>query len=154
METWEVCPRVPLLWTVIPNCIQGSAVMHNDWYIHQANKCNRDRNGSITLRKMSFYIRDEILQNYTNQQSQHGWEVNTFVFVYLSQISLSSSSLHRYQATNIPCGPTLLLTAFASPGQRIHMHPIPSESCLSYVIRVSIWWSVHWPMSTYLSRVA
>lgn len=127
--------------------------MRNDWYIHQANKCDRDRNGSITRRKMSFYIRDEILQNYTNQQGQHAGKLTPLsldTFPRFLSAALHYISIRRQ---TFPCSPTLLLTAFASPGQRIHMYPIPSESCLSYVIRVSIWWSVHWPMSTYLSGV-
>lgn len=68
-------------------------------------------------RKMSFYIRDKILWNYTKQNVDLGqnWKAKKSFFVYFSELSLSKCSLHSYQRQMSSCGSTLLVTAFVSP---------------------------------------
>lgn len=84
--------------------------MHNGWYIHWANRYNRHRKGSVSHRKMSFCVRDELLLDYTNQQSQPWPKVGsktTFDFGYFSKISLSTSPLRLYQVINVSLSRTV-----------------------------------------------
>lgn len=89
---------------------------------------------------MSFYIRDKILQNYTNQKAGLGqnWKAKKALSLR-TFLNFLSVNVH-YVATKDKCL-LVVLPYWSLPlslHDRIHMHSIPSESYLPYATRISM----------------
>lgn len=103
----EALPHCPCS-AVTSNCFQKSAVTHNDWYIPQKNEYSTYRKAVMSHRKMSFHMRHEVLQNYTNQEDRPGSKLGSKKPLSLGTFSSFHSVFLHYISTECQSLPVVL----------------------------------------------